>query len=208
MLRGAPAGSLGLANPSVWMKQDIFPQVLKHFIDNMTVSKDQLGVLIMDNHNSHITLEGVELAKNHGLDLLTVPPHCSHKLQPLDVGVFGAFKKFYSSFSNEWHLSHPRETLSLYYVAGLSNKAFVKSCILENITSSFRRTGIFPFNSEIFTEDEFLPSTVTDQVQNVYSGEQTSMQVCLTPLRMLFNLHLTQRHQTQAVAWKQFLKPL
>ena len=179
MLRGAPAGSLpihcqstaNLANPSGWMKQDIFPQVLKHFIDNITVSKDQPGVLIMDNHNSHITLEGVELAKNHGLDLLTLPPHCSHKLQPLDVGVFGAFKKFYSSFCNEWHLSHPGETLSLYYVAGLSNKAFVKSCTLENITSSFRRTGIFPFNSEIFTEDKFLPSTVTDQVQNVYSGE-------------------------------------
>ena len=75
----------------------------------MTVSKDQPGVLIMDNHNSHITLEGVELAKNHGLDLLTLPPHCSHKLQPLDVGVFGAFKKFYSSFCNEWHLSHPGE---------------------------------------------------------------------------------------------------
>ena len=63
------------------------------------------------------------------------------------------------------------KTLSLYYVAGLSNKAFVKSCTMENITSSFRRTGIFPFNSEIFTEDEFLPSTVTDQVQNVYSDE-------------------------------------
>ena len=137
----------------------------------MTVSKDQPGVLIMDNHNSHITLEGVELAKNHGLDLLTLPAHCSHKLQPLDVGVFGTFKKFYSSFCNEWHLSHPGETLSLYYVAGLSNKAFIKSCTLENITSSFRRTGIFPFNSEIFTEDEFLPFTVTDQVQNVYSGE-------------------------------------
>ena len=29
----------------------------------------------------------------------------------------------------------------------------------------------FFFNSEIFTEDEFLPFTVTDQVQNVYSGE-------------------------------------
>ena len=82
MLRGSPAGSLGLANSSGWMKQDIFPQVLKHFIDNMTVSKDQPGVLIMDNYNSHITFEGVELAKNHGLDLLTQPPYCSHKLQP------------------------------------------------------------------------------------------------------------------------------
>ena len=51
MLRGAPAGSLGLSNPSGWMKQDVFLQVLKHFIDNMSVSKDQPGVLIMDNHN-------------------------------------------------------------------------------------------------------------------------------------------------------------
>ena len=78
------------------MKQDIFPQVLKHFIDNVSVSKDQPGVLIMDKHNSHITIEAVELAKEHGLSLPTLPPHCSHKLQSLDVSAFGAFKKFYT----------------------------------------------------------------------------------------------------------------
>ena len=92
------AGSLGLANPSAWMKQDVFQQVLKHFIDNMTVFEDQPGVLITDNHNSHITLVGVELAENHDLDLLALPPHCSHKLEPLDVGVFGAFKKCTAHF--------------------------------------------------------------------------------------------------------------
>ena len=121
----------------------------------------------MDN----ITLEGVELANNHGLDLLTLRLHCSHKLQPFVVGVFGAFKKFYSSFCDEWYLSHPGETLSLFFVAKLSNKAFFKFSTLENITSSFRRTGIFLFSSESFTEDKFLPSTVTDQVQNVYSSK-------------------------------------
>ena len=174
MLRVAPASSLGLANSSDWMKQDILPQVLKHFIDNMSVSKNQPGVLIMDNHNSHITIEAVELAKEHGLSLLTLPLHCSHKLQPLDVSVFAAFKRFCTFFCDEWHLSHPGETLSLYYVAKLSNKAFVKSCTLENITSSFRRTVIFPLNSNIFTEDEFLPSTVTDQVENLYSYATTN----------------------------------
>ena len=140
MLRGAPAGSLGLANPSGWMKLDIFPQVLKHFIDNMTVSKDQPGV--MDNHNSHITLEGVELAKNHGLDLLTLPPQTA----TFRCGCIWSLQEIL-------HRSCPGETLFLYYVAELSNKAFVKSCTLENITFSFRRTGIFFFNSENFTED-------------------------------------------------------
>ena len=131
-------------------------------------------MLILDNHNSHITIEAVELPKKQGLFLLTMPPHCSHKLQPLDVSVFGAFKTFYTSFCDEWHQSHPGEALLLYYVAELSNKAFSKSCTLENITYSFRRTGIFPFNSDIFTEDEFLPSIVTDQVQDIYSDATTN----------------------------------
>ena len=98
----------------------------------------------------------------------------SHKLKLLDLGVFGAVKRFYTSFCDEWHLSHSGETLSLYYVAELSSKAFVKSCTLENITSSLRRTGIFLFDSDIFTKDEFLPSTVTDQVENFYSDAKTS----------------------------------
>ena len=138
MLRGAPAGSLGSANSSGWMKQDIFSPVLKHFIDNMSVSKDQPGVFIVDNHSNHITIEAVELAKEHSLSLLKLPPHSGHKLQPLDVGVFGEFKRFYTSFCDEWHQSHPGKTLSLNYVAELSNKAFVISCTLENITSSIQ----------------------------------------------------------------------
>ena len=173
MLRGAPAGSLGLANSSGWMKQEIFPEVLSHFIENMPVSKDQPGILIMDNCKSHITLAAIDLAREHDLTLLTLPPHCSHKMQPLDVGVFGPFKRFYSSFCDEWHLTNPGESLSIYYVAELAKKAFAKSFTLENITSSFRKTGISPLNSEIFTEDDFLPSTVTDQVQNVYPDEAT-----------------------------------
>ena len=62
MLRGAPTGSLGPANQSGWMKGDIFLQVLSHFISYMSVSKDQPGVLILENHSSHITLETIELA--------------------------------------------------------------------------------------------------------------------------------------------------
>jgi hypothetical protein len=30
----------------------------------------------------------------HIIDLLIMPPHCSHVLQPLDVGVFSAFKRY------------------------------------------------------------------------------------------------------------------
>ena len=93
----------------------------------MSVSKGQPGVLILDNHSSHITLETIELAIDHGLSLVMLPPHCNHKLQPLDVGVLGAFKRFYSSTCDDWHLSNPDETITIYYVVKLPGKALAKS---------------------------------------------------------------------------------
>uniref|UniRef100_H2Y7T0 HTH CENPB-type domain-containing protein n=1 Tax=Ciona savignyi TaxID=51511 RepID=H2Y7T0_CIOSA len=98
MLKGAPSGSLGLANSSGWMKDTLFPTVLQHFISHMNVSCANPGILTMDNHSSHLSIMYIELARKSGLSILTFPPHCSHRLQPLDVCVFGPFKRFYGSF--------------------------------------------------------------------------------------------------------------
>ncbi|KAJ8881608.1 hypothetical protein PR048_018094 [Dryococelus australis] len=46
----------------------------------------------MDNHNSHCTLDAVLYARGNSMVLVTSPPHCTHKLQPLDVGLMGPFK--------------------------------------------------------------------------------------------------------------------
>ncbi|GFT43223.1 DDE-1 domain-containing protein [Trichonephila clavipes] len=45
-----------------------------------------------ENHKSHVSIEAIILAKEHGIVMLTFPPHTSHKLQPLDRGVFSPFK--------------------------------------------------------------------------------------------------------------------
>ena len=105
----------------------------------------------MDNHNSHITLESVELAKNHGLDLLTLRLITATNFNLL-MWVYLEPSENSTAYFVINGVCHIVEKHCLYKMfAGLSNKAFVKSCTLENITSSFRRTGIFPFNSEIFT---------------------------------------------------------
>ena len=103
MLRKGPRGSLGLANSPGWMKSDIFPIVLKHFISDMNVSKQNPSVLIMGNQCSYITLEVINTARENSLSILTTPPHCSHKLQPQDVRVFEPFKTFYSKSCSNWH---------------------------------------------------------------------------------------------------------
>jgi hypothetical protein len=50
-------------------------------------------LLIMDGHSSHITANVIAFCMRNSIDLLILPPHCSHILQPLDVGVFAPLKR-------------------------------------------------------------------------------------------------------------------
>lgn len=78
MLFDAPSNSMGLANPSGWMINQLFVKTIKHFIHFSYSTKDNPSLLIYDNHESHISLEVFELAKANGVHILTLPPHSSH----------------------------------------------------------------------------------------------------------------------------------
>ena len=57
---------------------------------------NQLILLIIDGYSSHITGKLIAACISTCIDLLIMPPHCSHVLQPLDVGVFSPLKRFHS----------------------------------------------------------------------------------------------------------------
>ena len=128
----------------------------------MHVSKSNPELLISDNHTSHLGLEITTLAEKHGLAILTFPPHCSHRLQSLDVTVFGPFKTFYNRLADAWITPNPGRSISIYEIAKLSGAALLKAFNFEDITSALKATGIFPLNPLVFTEDDFLPSYVTN----------------------------------------------
>lgn len=50
-------------------------------------------LLIMNGHGSHITVGFISFCMDNAIDLLILPPHWSHVLQPLDVGVFSPLKR-------------------------------------------------------------------------------------------------------------------
>ena len=162
VLHGAPPGSVGFAVSSGWMNSDLFPKALQHFIEQMNVSPNNPAILFLDNHCSHLSIEAIALAKQNGLHLLTFPPHCSHRLQPLDVCVYGPFKRFYASLSDSWLTNNPGRAISIHDVAFIAGQAFQKSFTRENIVSAFKSTGICPFNPDVFGDDAFLPAAVTN----------------------------------------------
>jgi hypothetical protein len=49
-------------------------------------------LVILDGHDNHVTLKTIEQAEDFGLNMITLPSHTSHALQPLDVFCFKPFK--------------------------------------------------------------------------------------------------------------------
>ncbi|XP_067929421.1 uncharacterized protein [Watersipora subatra] len=188
MINGAPSGTSGAAQPTGWMTGEVFIDWLKHFKKHTSCNPANSVLLLMDNHVSHITVESVTFAKENGISLLTFPPHCSHKLQPLDRSIYGPLKRQYNTACNNWMVNHPGRTISIHDIGGLVGQAYPKAFTCENITSGFKVAGIWPFNPDIFTDNDFMGSYVTDKDNpnqrdqlDIDPSKGTSSQVIATP---------------------------
>lgn len=87
---------------------------MEHFIKHVKPSVEYPILLLLDNHSSHLCIKTLDLAKSNWIIIISFPPHCSHKLQPLDVSVFGPFKKYLSSAQDGWLRSNPGRTMTIY----------------------------------------------------------------------------------------------
>lgn len=100
--------------------------------------------------------------------MLSFPPHCSHKLQPLDRSVFGPLKRYVNSACDGWMRDNPGRTISIYNIPAIVKTALPAAITPSNITSGFCVSGISPFNPNVFVHDvDFAPSFVTDRPQTV-----------------------------------------
>ena len=85
----------------------------------------------------------------------------------MDVGSFWPFENIYNHVCHKYiRMSQPK-VVSKYEVCELGCKEYVKALQQENLQSSFRRTGIYPFNPNIIDRSVFLPSTVFENIKEV-----------------------------------------
>jgi hypothetical protein len=71
-------------------------QVVQDIIYTTSFVKNTSGklcLLIYDGHSSHITSDMVEMVAANNIHLFCLPPHTTHRLQPLDVGIFRPVQK-------------------------------------------------------------------------------------------------------------------
>ena len=132
-IRGAPVGTIGKATRSGWINESAFLDFLDHVGDLTCSSRENKILVLLDNHETHISLSVIDKAHEKGIVLLTIPPKTSHKLQPLDKTVFGSFKSSYNRAMDNWLRCNRGKKITIYEIPALINKAHQISMVPRNI---------------------------------------------------------------------------
>lgn len=74
------------------MNKKCFFKALEHFLTHYKPSKENLTLVLIDTELAHVLTTVVEFARQPSIIRVTFPTDGSHKLQPLDVTVYGSFK--------------------------------------------------------------------------------------------------------------------
>ncbi|XP_045474905.1 MFS-type transporter clz9-like [Harmonia axyridis] len=79
-LYGAVPGAVGYAEKSGWMSTRVFLKLLEHIQKHTNSGLSNKILLLMDNHETHVSIDAILYAREQGIVLLSFPPHCTHKM--------------------------------------------------------------------------------------------------------------------------------
>ena len=92
---------------------------------------------------------------------ISLPPHASHMIQPLDKGFFGPLKSAYSQDCDKWMISNPGRVITQRDICSIFRSAYERIATLEEVKNSFKAMGIHPFNPDVSSTRISKASVVT-----------------------------------------------
>ncbi|XP_065656743.1 uncharacterized protein LOC136082093 [Hydra vulgaris] len=170
---GVPSGSIIRVSSSGWTNSSLFIEWLTHFVAVIQASKTNEQLIVLDGHHSHKTLEAINFCRDNGIHLITLPPHCTHKMQPLDCTFFKPLKVGYNTASN-WMLSHQGCRISFFNMAGIFATAFNFTANINKAINNFRCSGLYPINDLTFNDEAFDAALLTNEAEPLEICQQTS----------------------------------
>ena len=101
-------------------------------------------MLRLDSHVTHTkNLAATGTARGAGVVMVSLPPHTTHRLQPLDGALFGPFGKYCDdALRMMWMREHVGRPVTTWQVAEILNVAYRKAVSLHNAVSGFRKAGL------------------------------------------------------------------
>ena len=88
--------------PKDCITTEVFCKFLQHF--HQYCSPECFLLLgLLDDHRSRVDVSVLDLSKELGINLLCLPAHCSHELQPLDKSFFKSLKFYWNEVVDAFH---------------------------------------------------------------------------------------------------------
>ena len=131
-----------------WTTNQLSSNWLRHF--DAHTKKRTVGtyrLLIVDGHESHLSLDFHQYCKANQIISLCMPAHSSHLLQPLDVGCFGPLKQAYGRQA-EGLMRNRINHITKHEFLPCFKEAYNKAITSSNIQGGFRGAGLVPFDPQ------------------------------------------------------------
>lgn len=144
-----------------WFEKSFIPQAKTRNTSGKPI------LLIFDGHGSHITNKMIELAVKNKIKLFCLPPHTTHKLQFLDVGVFRSLQWEWAK-QCDLYLSTTGVSMQKKHVIREYMKARERSFSEDTILHPWKKSGIWPLDGmKVFTDADVMPSVNTSTDGNI-----------------------------------------
>ncbi|XP_018578113.1 uncharacterized protein LOC108916364 [Anoplophora glabripennis] len=154
-------------SPSGWMESlQFFDWYTNCFIPS-TSDLQGTKLLIFDGHNSHLSLDLVETAAKHNIEIFCLPDHTSYLVQPLDVGVYKSVKASWKKILRDFYQESCYKNVDKIVFPSLMKKlANTPSLSRSNAVGGFDGSGIYPLSLEKMTKKS--------QMAHIVNGEDSA----------------------------------
>ncbi len=123
-------------------------------------------LLFLDGHASHISIPVIELAVEKSIEIICLPPHSTHALQPLDVAVFSPAKRAWATILNNFYRESHAKGVSKFVFPSLFNKLYETAFTRAHAISGFEATGLFPLDKSKIKQKHLDQSLIHQPVSS------------------------------------------
>lgn len=96
----------------------------------------------------------------NNIAVLCYPSHCTHIYQGLDVVIFSPLKKFWQQERDREERENGQKVSKSNFLS-VYGRAHVRALTSTNIKAAFRKTGVYPFDPSVITDDKLAPARET-----------------------------------------------
>jgi len=145
------------------MNKEVFETWLKHFKKHLKYP-DLPAILILDGHGSHVkALEALKFTSANNISIICLPPHTTNWTKPQDKCFFKPLKTHFAHECRKFMRQNPGKGITRFSFGSLFTPTYNKTAVIHLAVESFRVTGIFPLNRNIFPDSVFSLTATTNR---------------------------------------------